>query len=98
MDIMVPGSFQVHSRFSFSSPSNLLRLRDFLLPIFDATGQTVAKVACTGERMALLKGWLAELFVASDFPGQRSEGLSIIIIIYIYIGFGLDLELIHGVA
>ncbi|CAL1151738.1 unnamed protein product [Cladocopium goreaui] len=37
-------------------------LRDFLLPIFDATGQTVAKVACTGERMALLKGWLAELF------------------------------------
>eukprot|EP00435_Cladocopium_sp_Y103_P041602 s827_g11.t1 len=36
-------------------------LRDFLLPIFDATGQTVAKVACTGERMAVLKGWLAEL-------------------------------------
>ena len=58
-------------------PFQLLRPRDFLLPIFDATGQTVAKVACTGERMALLKGWLAELFVASDFPaiGQRGYQL-----------------------
>lgn len=55
------------------------RLKDFLLPIFDATGDTVAKasgrtleesyefalldqqVAGTGERVAMLKEWLADL-------------------------------------
>lgn len=36
-------------------------LKDFLLPIFDATGDTVAKVAGTGERVAMLKEWLADL-------------------------------------
>ena len=49
----------------------------------------MAKVACTGERMALLKGWLAELFVASDFPAIGQRGYQLLLV---------DLELIHGVA
>ncbi|CAK9062379.1 unnamed protein product [Durusdinium trenchii] len=37
------------------------RLCDFLLPIFHATGESVAHVARTGERVAILKEWLVQL-------------------------------------
>lgn len=36
-------------------------LVDFLLPVFDASGATVANVANTGARVDRLRAWLAEL-------------------------------------
>jgi len=49
-------------------------LQDWLLPIFMATGGTIAKVANTGARVASLKEWLSNLRSTCGHCSKKLDG------------------------
>lgn len=57
-------------------------LCDFLLPLMDASGSTVAAVAKTGEKVARLRKWLANLHISCGNCGETlgvpaADGLTV---------------------